>query len=195
MTSRDFFKILEKATILTASEAIEWVCDNYNPISYHERDPQWGQDSHLMHLFNVHADLDGETLRFEIAEYISLDTGKGDIVVEYFGRTDGYSLSLSAFQEYEACPAEDLLKMFQLTPIVRFVNSVLEKAVTKDTEVVLKTEYRSFLNEQNMLPEHLSYPMVKLALCLARDGRILDFHEAVLDMKERRRLMMLYNVL
>lgn len=194
MTSKDFFRLLEKTIVLTSTGSINWVCDNYNPISYHEKAPKLSQDSHLMHLFNIHGELDGETFRFEIAEYISLDTGKGDIVVEYFGRTDGYSLSLSAFQEYEPCSAEDLLKTFQLTPIVRFVNSVLEKVVTEGTEEVLKTEYKSFLNEQYMLPEHVSHPMVKLALCLARDGRILDFHEAVLDTKERSRLMMLYGI-
>ena len=53
MTSKDFFRLLEKTIVLTSTGSINWVCDNYNPISYHEKAPKLSQDSHLMHLFKT----------------------------------------------------------------------------------------------------------------------------------------------
>ena len=55
-------------------------------------------------------------------------------------------------------------------------------------------EHPLYLPERIMKAEHLEDPLVKLALHLSEDGRILDFHKAVLDTAERARLMRSYGI-
>ena len=195
MNAINFLQRMEQLIALTVLGQISWTCVNYNPIAYCCHEGKEAENDCLMQLFNINgATPQGQILHFEISDYIMLQTGKGDILVEFSNDQDGCAVSLSAFKEYDSCSAGELLDKFQLTPIVRFVDSILPAAITDTESGQLMQEHPLYLPERIMKAEHLEDPLVKLALHLSEDGRILDFHKAVLDCAERDRLMRSYGI-
>ncbi len=195
VNANHFFHLLDQATALTTLDQISWTCTNYNPIAYRSYGGEKAENDCLMQLFNVEGKLpDGEALHFEVADYAMLGTGKGDLVVACLDEGDGCAVSLSSFEEYDSCSPAELFDRFRMTPIVRFADCVLSAAVTDEQRSQLMREYTLYMPEQFMKAEHLRDPMVRLALHLGEDGRILDFHRAALDIDARSTLMDFYGI-
>jgi len=185
-------ELLKRITQLTEQEKIQWKCVEYIPLSFMNEDLVDETSAYLCHMFRLTAIVEGLPYELELAEYITVPDGKGDVAVtltrdiaDDFIKVDA---SLSGhFERYDDCAAEDISKTFKDDPILRISEALVPRIV--DSEAVKETfEWARFFNEKVISDELLHNPLTKLAEKLFNEQRIHDYHRIVFDVPYRNRL-------
>lgn len=74
-------KTLESITKLTELGKVKWECVEYNPLCFMNEDKVDETSAYLCQMFTLTAEIGGMPYELEIAEYITVPDGKGDIAL------------------------------------------------------------------------------------------------------------------
>ncbi len=185
-------ELLKRIARMTEQGKIKWECEEYNPLSFMDEDKIEETSAYLCQMFRLTANIDGLPHELELAEYITVPDGKGDVAVtltrdvaDDFMKVD--AMLSGHLETYDDCAADELADTFKDDPTMIISNALIPKIV--ETEVVADTfEWAHFINENGISDELLNNPLTLLAERLFNERRILDFHRAVFDVNYRNKL-------
>ena len=171
-------KTLERIAKLTELGKVKWECVEYNPLCFMNEDKVDETSAYLCQMFTLTAEIGGMPYELEIAEYITVPDGKGDIaltltrdVPDDFMKID--SILSSDVDEYENCEPSEIGKRYK-----------------NESEAVQDTfEWARFINENGIADELLNHPVVRLAEKLFNKHRLLDYHRILFDIPYRDKLI------
>lgn len=186
-------ELLKRIARMTEQGKIEWKCEEYNPLSFMDEDKFEETSAYLCQMFRLTANIDGLPYELEIAEYITVPDGKGDVAVTLTRDVADDFMKIDAMlsghiETYEDCTADELADIFKDDPAMRISNALIPKIV--ETDVVAETfEWARFINENGISDELLNNPLTLLAEKLFDKRRILDYHRIVFDLPYRIKLL------
>ncbi len=186
-------ELLKRIARMTEQGKIKWECEEYNPLSFMDEDKIEETSAYLCQMFRLTANIDGLPYELELAEYITVPDGKGDIAVtltrdvaDDFMKVD--AMLSGHLETYDDCAADELADTFKDDPAMIISNALIPKIV--EAEVVTDTfEWAHFINENGISDELLNNPLTLLAERLFNERRILDFHRTVFDVNYRNKLL------
>lgn len=184
---------LERITKLTELGKAKWECVEYNPLCFMNEDKVDESSAYLSQMFTLTAEIGGMPYELEIAEYITVPDGKGDIaltltrdVSDDFMKVD--SMLSGDIDGYENCAPDEIGAKYKNDPVMRLAVAVVPTVL--ETEVVQDTfEWARFINENGISDELLAHPLVRLAEKLFDERRILDYHQILFDIPYREKLL------
>ena len=176
-------KTLERIAKLTELGKVKWECVEYNPLCFMNEDK----------VDETSAYFGGMPYELEIAEYITVPDGKGDItltltrdVPDDFMKID--SILSSDVDEYENCEPSEIGKQYKDDPAMRLTEAIVPVII--ESEAVQDTfEWARFINENGIADEILNHPVVRLAEKLFNKHRLLDYHRILFDIPYREKLI------
>lgn len=186
-------KLLRRIAHLTEQGKIEWKCEDYNPLCFMDEDKIEDTSAYLCQMFRLRALYEGIPYELEIAEYINVPSGKGDVAVTLIRDIpDDYckvdAMLSGHLETYDDCSPEELYAAFKDDPIMTICNAVVPAAVK--SEAVAETfSWARYINEIGISDDLLNNSLTKLGEMLLRERRILDYHRAVFDVKYRSMLL------
>lgn len=135
-------KTLESIAKLTELGKVKWECVEYNPLCFMNEDKVDETSAYLCQMFTLTAEIGGMPYELEIAEYITVPDGKGDIaltltrdVPDDFMKID--SILSSDVDEYENCEPSEIGKRYKNDPAMRLTETivpvVIESEAVQDT--------------------------------------------------------------
>lgn len=74
-------KTLERIAKLTELGKVKWECVEYNPLCFMNEDKVDETSAYLCQMFTLTSEIGGMPYELEIAEYITVPDGKGDIAL------------------------------------------------------------------------------------------------------------------
>lgn len=185
-------ELLKRIAQMTERGKIEWKCEEYNPLSFMDEDKIEETSAYLCQMFRLTANIDGLPYELELAEYITVPDGKGDVAVtltrdvaDDFMKVDAM---LSGHEAYDDCVADELADAFKDDPAMIISKALIPKLI--ETDAVAETfEWARFINENGISDELLNNPLTLLAEKLFNERRILDYHRIVFDLPYRNKLL------
>ena len=163
-------KTLERIAKLTELGKVKWECVEYNPLCFMNEDKVDETSAYLCQMFTLTAEIGGMPYELEIAEYITVPDGKGDI------------------DEYENCEPSEIGKRYKNDPAMRLTEAIVPVVI--ESEAVQDTfEWARFINENGIADEILNHPVVRLAEKLFNKHRLLDYHRILFDIPYRDKLI------
>lgn len=186
-------KTLERIAKLTELGKVKWECVEYNPLCFMNEDKVDETSAYLCQMFTLTAEISGMPYELEIAEYITVPDGKGDIALtltrdipDDFMKID--SMLSGDIDGYENCAPDEIREKYRNTPVMRLAAAIVPTVV--GTDIVQETfEWARFINENGISDELLAHPLVRLAEKLFDEHRILDYHQILFDIPYRERLL------
>ena len=186
-------ELLKRIARMTEQGKIEWKCEEYNPLSFMDEDEIEETSAYLCQMFRLTANIDGLPYELELAEYITVPDGKGDVAVtltrdvaDDFMKVD--AMLSGHFEAYDDCAADELADAFKDDPAMIISKALVPKLI--ETDVVADTfEWARFINENGISDELLNNPLTLLAEKLFAERRILDYHRIVFDLPYRNKLL------
>lgn len=185
--------MLRNIAKLSENGKIKWECVEYNPISFMDKDKVDSTPACLCQIFTLTSTISGLPYELEIAEYISLPSGKGDYAItltrdlpDDFMKIDE---ALSYHSDlYDDCSPDQLKERFQDYPIIRLCDAIVPQIVDSDTvQEVFK--WARFVNENGISKKLLEHPLTMLGDNLFSERRVLDYHRCVLDVSFRESIL------
>ena len=160
-------KTLERIAKLTELGKVKWECVEYNPLCFMNEDKVDETSAYLCQMFTLTSEIGGMPYELEIAEYITVPDGKGDIaltltrdVPDDFMKID--SILSSDVDEYENCEPSEIGKRYKNDPAMRLTEAIVPVVI--ESEAVQDTfEWARFINENGIADEILNHPVVRLA--------------------------------
>lgn len=185
-------ELLKRIARMTEQGKIEWKCEEYNPLSFMDEDKIEETSAYLCQMFRLTANIDGLPYELELAEYITVPDGKGDVAVtltrdvaDDFMKVDAM---LSGHEAYDECAADELADTFKDDPAMIISKTLIPTLV--DTDAMAETfDWARFINEKGISDELLNNPLTLLAEKLFNERRILDYHRIVFDLPYRNKLL------
>ena len=182
-------KTLERIAKLTELGKVKWECVEYNPLCFMNEDKVDETSAYLCQMFTLTSEIGGMPYELEIAEYITVPDGKGDIaltltrdVPDDFMKID--SILSSDVDEYENCEPSEIGKRYKNDPAMRLTEAIVPVVI--ESEAVQDTfEWARFINENGIL----NHPVVRLAEKLFNKHRLLDYHRILFDIPYREKLI------
>lgn len=178
---------------MTEQGNIEWKCEEYNPLSFMDEDKIEETSAYLCQMFRLTANIDGLPYELELAEYITVPDGKGDVAVtltrdvaDDFMKVD--AMLSGHFEAYDDCTADELADAFKDDPAMIISKALIPKLIESDA-VADAFEWARFINEKGISDELLNNPLTLLAEKLFNERRILDYHRIVFDLPYRNKLL------
>lgn len=194
----EFWREEEKETLkriakLTELGKIKWDCVEYNPLCFMNEDKVEKTSAYLSQMFTMTTQFNGMPYELEIAEYITIPAGKGDITLtltrddaDDFLKID--SMLSGDVDGYENCSPDEIGAKYKDDPVMRLAEALVPSIV--DTEVVQDTfEWARFINENGISDKLLNHPVVRLAERLFNEHRLLDYHRILFDIPYREKLV------
>lgn len=186
-------ELLKRIARMTEQGKIEWKCEEYNPLSFMDEDKVDDTSAYLCQMFRLTANIDGLPYELELAEYITVPDGKGDVAVtltrdvaDDFVKVD--AMLSGHFETYDDCTADELDDAFKDDPAMIISKALVPNLI--ETDVVADTfEWARFINENGISDELLNNPLTLLAEKLFKERRILDYHRIVFDLPYRQKLL------
>lgn len=186
-------KTLESIAKLTELGKVKWECVEYNPLCFMNEDKVDETSAYLCQMFTLTAEIGGMPYELEIAEYITVPDGKGDIaltltrdVPDDFMKID--SILSSDVDEYENCEPSEIGKRYKNDPAMRLTETIVPVVI--ESEAVQDTfEWARFINENGIADEILNHPVVRLAEKLFNKHRLLDYHRILFDIPYTEKLI------
>lgn len=184
---------LERIAKLTELGKVKWECVEYNPLCFMDEDKVDESSAYLSQMFTLTAEIGGMPYELEMAEYITIPDGKGDITLTLTrDDTDNFmkidSMLSGVMDGYDNCSPSEIGAKYRDNPVMR-LNKAIVPAVVK-TEVVQETfEWARFINETGISDELLAHPLVRLAEKLFNERRVLDYHKILFDIPYREKLL------
>lgn len=186
-------ELLKRIARMTEQGNIEWKCEEYNPLSFMDEDKIEETSAYLCQMFRLTANIDGLPYELELAEYITVPDGKGDVAVtltrdvaDDFMKVD--AMLSGHFEAYDDCTADELADAFKDDPAMIISKALIPKLI--ETDAVADTfEWARFINEKGISDELLNNPLTLLAEKLFNERRILDYHRIVFDLPYRNKLL------
>lgn len=186
-------ELLKRIARMTEQGKIEWKCEEYNPLSFMDEDKIEETSAYLCQMFRLTANIDGLPYELELAEYITVPDGKGDVAVtltrdvaDDFMKVD--AMLSGHFEAYDDCAADELADAFKDDPAMIISKALIPKLI--ETDAVSDTfEWARFINEKGISDELLNNPLTLLAEKLFNERRILDYHRIVFDLPYRNKLL------
>ena len=135
-------KTLERIAKLTELGKVKWECVEYNPLCFMNEDKVDETSAYLCQMFTLTSEIGGMPYELEIAEYITVPDGKGDIaltltrdVPDDFMKID--SILSSDVDEYENCEPSEIGKQYKDDPAMRLTEAIvpviIESEAVQDT--------------------------------------------------------------
>lgn len=186
-------ELLKRIARMTEQGKIEWKCEEYNPLSFMDEDEIEETSAYLCQMFRLTANIDGLPYELELAEYITVPDGKGDVAVTLTREVADDFMKVDAmlsghFEAYDDCAADELADAFKDDPAMIISKALVPKLI--ETDVVANTfEWARFINENGISDELLNNPLTLLAEKLFTERRILDYHRIVFDLPYRNKLL------
>ena len=186
-------ELLKRIARMTEQGKIEWKCEEYNPLSFMDEDEIEETSAYLCQMFRLTANIDGLPYELELAEYITVPDGKGDVAVTLTWEVADDFMKVDAmlsghFEVYDDCAADELADAFKDDPAMIISKALVPKLI--ETDVVADTfEWARFINENGISDELLNNPLTLLAEKLFTERRILDYHRIVFDLPYRNKLL------
>lgn len=157
-------KTLERIAKLTELGKVKWECVEYNPLCFMNEDKVDETSAYLCQMFTLTSEIGGMPYELEIAEYITVPDGKGDIaltltrdVPDDFMKID--SILSSDVDEYENCEPSEIGKRYKNDPAMRLTEAIVPVVI--ESEAVQDTfEWARFINENGIADEILNHPVV-----------------------------------
>lgn len=186
-------ELLKRIARMTEQGNIEWKCEEYNPLSFMDEDKIEETSAYLCQMFRLTANIDGLPYELELAEYITVPDGKGDVAVtltrdvaDDFMKVD--AMLSGHFEAYDDCTADELADAFKDDPAMIISKALIPKLIESDA-VADTFEWARFINEKGISDELLNNPLTLLAEKLFNERRILDYHRIVFDLPYRNKLL------
>ena len=184
---------LNRIAKLTEFGKVRWECVEYNPLCFMDEDKIDEASAYLSQMFTLTAKIGGMPYELEIAEYITIPDGKGDIaltltrdVPEDFMKID--AMLSGDIDEYDNCAPGEIGTKYRNDPVMRLTAAIVPAVI--GTEVVQDTfEWARFINENGISDDLIAHPLVRLAEKLFDERRILDYHRILFDIPYRENLM------
>ena len=181
----------------TVSGKLKWEELDYSPISFVNGDMQTGEPAYLSQMFALKTNVRGIQYELELLEQITLSSGMGDITGTLICQGDvweKYDFALSYDERYEEADAGQLKEMFKDTTVAKLADAVV--SVFDGTDA-LKTgfSYASYYNEKQIDPKWQRMPLTKLGQRLMEEKGMKEFHQIILDLEYRNRLMELRGIM
>lgn len=186
-------KTLERIAKLTELGKVKWECVEYNPLCFMNEDKVDETSAYLCQMFTLTSEIGGMPYELEIAEYIYIPDGKGDITLTLTRDvTDNYlqvdsAISIDA-DEYDNCTSDEIGAIYRNSPVMILANAIIPTVA--GTEVVQEVfEWARFINEYGISDDLLTHPIVQLAEKLFNEHRVLDYHRILFDIPYREKLL------
>ena len=77
------YELLKRIAKMTEDGKIKWECVEYNPLSFMDKDDYDETSAYLCQMFTLTTHIEGLPYELELAEYITIPDGKGDVAVSY----------------------------------------------------------------------------------------------------------------
>lgn len=185
--------MLRNIAQLSENGKIKWECVEYNPISFMDKDKVDNNPACLCHIFTLTSTISGLPYELEVAEYISVPSGKGDYAITLTrDLPDDYMKideALSYHSDlYDDCPPDQLKERFRNHPIVSLCDAVVPQIIDSDA-VQEVFEWARFVNENGISKELLEHSLTILGDKLLSERRVLDYHRCVLDVSFRESIL------
>lgn len=186
-------ELLKRIARLTEQGKIEWKCVEYNPLSFMNEDKIEETSAYLCQMFRLTANIDGLPYELEIAEYITVPDGKGDVAVTLTRDVEDDFMKVDAIlsghlEIYDDCSAEEIAETFKDDPTI-IISAVLVPQIVDSDVVKDSFEWARFINEKGISAELLNDPLTLLVEKLFNEQRILDYHRIVFDLSYRKKLL------
>ena len=186
-------EMLKQIINLTKQGKIDWECVEYNPLSFMNKDVYDESSAYLCQMFKLEARIEGIPYELDLAEYITVPDGKGDVAVtlrrniadDFYQIDDMVSGDLD---EYEECSPEEIAAKFGNSPAMSLSNILVPQFASADA-VMGTFEWARFINETGIEDELLNHPITRLAKKLFDEHRVLDYHRIVFDIAYREKLI------
>lgn len=185
--------MLRNIAKLSENGKIKWECVEYNPISFMDKDKVDNTPACLCHIFTLTSTISSLPYELEVAEYISVPSGKGDYAITLTrDLPDDYMKideALSYHSDlYDDCPPDQLKERFQDHPIIKLCDAVVPQIIDSDA-VQEVFEWARFVNENGISKKLLEHPLTILGDKLLSERRVLDYHRCVLDVSFRESIL------
>ena len=185
-------EVFNRLVELSERGKIRWECEEYNPISFMDKDMLEGQPAYLSQMFTLTLQVQNVSYELEMDEYLTVPDGKGDIVLKLtrpmaddFMQLD---MGLSFDSAYDSYSPDQLGEAYKDSPIMRIAAAIVQDVAGRE-EVLETFEWARYINEKNISKELLNHPLTKLGEKLFKERRVLDFHRALFDIPYRQSLM------
>jgi len=136
-------KTLESIAKLTELGKVKWECVEYNPLCFMNEDKVDETSAYLCQMFTLTAEIGGMPYELEIAEYITVPDGKGDIaltltrdVPDDFMKID--SILSSDVDEYENCEPSEIGKRYKNDPAMRLTETIVPVVIESEAVQAMK---------------------------------------------------------
>lgn len=185
--------ILKSIAEQTENGKIQWDCVEYNPLGFMDEDRIDDEPAYLSQIFTFSAFISGGFYTLDLYEKINIPDGKGDIGITLTRDVENDLMQIDTglsfrYEEYDACPTDQLAERFHDDPAVLLSNILVPQAV--ETDIVRNSfTWTRFFNEKNISKPLLNHPITRLGVRLFNDRRLLDYHRCVLDIPYRNLLM------
>lgn len=181
-------ELLKRIAHLTERGKIKWECVVYNPLCFMNEDKVEDSSAYLSQMFTLTTKIEGIPYELDIAEYITIPDGKGDISLTLSKNTaDDFikiDTSLSFDEAYDELLPEEIANAYKGNPVMRLTAAVIPQV--SDSETVKEAfKWARFINEINISDELLNNPITLLAEKLFNDQRVLDYHKILFDISYR----------
>ncbi len=185
-------EILNQIVSLTEQGKMIWQCVDYNPLSFMNKDDYDESPAYLCQIFKLQTTFQGIPYEMELAEYITIPAGKGNVAVTISRNFADDFLQidemLSSDLAYDDCFPEDIADVFKDNPAM-VLSTVLVPQIA-DTEVVKGTfVWARFINEKGVSAKLLRHPLTQLGEKLFDEQRVLDYHRILFDIPYRDSLL------
>ncbi len=185
--------MLRNIAKLSENGKIKWECVEYNPISFMDKDKVDNPPACLCHIFTLTSTISGLPYELEVAEYISVPSGKGDYAITLTrDLPDDYMKideALSYHSDlYDDCPPDQLKERFQAHPIIKLCDAVVPQIIDSDA-VQEVFEWARSVNENGISEKLLEHPLTILGDKLLSERSVLDYHRCVLDVSFRESIL------
>ena len=114
-------ELLKRIARLTEQGKIDWNCEEYNPLAFMDEDKIEETSAYLCQMFRLTAHIDGLPYELELAEYITIPDGKGDVAITLTRDVADDFMKLDAMlsghiEVYDDCAADELADAFKDDP-------------------------------------------------------------------------------
>ena len=186
-------ELLKRIAKMTEEGKIKWECVEYNPLSFMDKDIYDDTSAYLCQMFTLTTHIEGLPYELELAEYITIPDGKGDVAITLTRDVEDDFLKIDEMvsgdlDAYNDCSSETIAEVFKESPAMA-LSAILVPQIA-DTEVVKETfEWARFINEKGISDVLLSHSLTHLAEKLFNEGRVLDYHKMIFDIAYRNKLL------
>lgn len=186
-------ELLKQIISMTEQGKIKWECIEYNPLSFMDKDDYDETSAYLCQMFTLTTHIEGLPYELDLAEYITIPDGKGDVAITLSRDVEDDFLKIDEMvsgdlDAYNDCTPEAIAEIFKKSPAMA-LSAVLVPQIA-DTEIVKETfEWARFINESGISDDLLSHPLTLLAERLFNEGRVLDYHRIIFDIAYRNNLL------